>query len=364
MDEYAALIDLYCSVRASAGTAVLATVVRTSGSTYRRAGARMLVTADGRSAGLISGGCLESDLRERSGTVFAHGTPLLVTYDATTPGDILWGLGLGCPGIAHVLLERVSAEHPSPALEFLRRLRASRSAGAMATVYSVPGGAPPGSLLFMEEGAAAQSPESRLQERLSEACAGAIHERKSAHVHVPVPGGTAEAYIEYVAPQVALAVFGAGPDAVPLVRLAHELGWHVTIVDPRSAYLSKEFFPTADTLLLAHPGESALPPADAFVVMTHNYENDCAAVRSLLIAGGSAYIGLLGPRSKAEMLLGKLAAEGVATGDPARLHAPVGLDIGAETPEEIALAVVAEIQSSLRGRPGTPLRTREGPIHA
>jgi len=364
MHEQAALIDLYSSLRASGGSAVLATVVGTSGSTYRRSGARMLVAADGRSAGLISGGCLESDLRERSADVSRRGVPLLVTYDATAPGDILWGLGLGCPGIAHVLLERVAAEHPSPALEFLARLRQGRSGGAIATVYRNPGGEPPGSLLFIEEGVPSPRPESRLGERLLGACADALRERRSAHAQIPVPGGSAEAFIEYVAPRVALTVFGAGPDAVPLVRLAHELGWHVTLLDPRAAFLTRELFPSADDLLLVHPGESALPRSDAFVIMTHNFENDLAALRSVLREGGNAYIGLLGPGTKADMLTERLAGEGVQTPGRDSIHSPVGLDIGAETPEEIALAVIAEIQSVLRGRPGTPLRDRKGPIHA
>ncbi|HUI10788.1 MAG TPA: XdhC family protein [Bacteroidota bacterium] len=365
MDEHAALIDLYASIRGSGGSAVLATVVRTSGSTYRRSGARMLVASDGRSAGLISGGCLESDLRERSADVLAEGKPLLVTYDATAPGDILWGLGLGCPGIAQVLLERVAGEFASPALEFLTRIRKSRKAGAIATVYASGSGGALGSLSFLEEGEEASSPADPLGGRLAEACTAALGEERSSHLQVPLPGGRAEAFIEYVPPQIALTVFGAGPDAAPLVHLAGEMGWHVTLVDPRTAYLRRELFPSADELVLEHPGERTLPPSDAFVVMTHNYENDVAAIRAIFRAGGNAYIGLLGPRTKAAMLMEKLALEGVvpAAGDTARLHAPVGLDIGAETPDEIALAIVAEIQAAIRDRPGTPLRARQGPIH-
>jgi len=366
MNERAALIDLYTSLRSAGGTAVLATVVRTSGSTYRRPGARMLVASDGRSAGLISGGCLESDLRERSADVFRRGTPLLVTYDATAPGDILWGLGLGCPGVADVLLERVSADHASPALEFLARLRRERTGGAIATVYAAPEGDAPGSVAALAEGEPGPAPGSLLESRLAEECRTALRDRRSRHAQVLLPGGSARALIEYIPPQHALIIFGAGPDAVPLAHLAGEMGWHVSVVDPREAYLKREFFPSADALICARPGEHATAPADAYVIMTHNFENDCAALRAVIAGGGDAYIGLLGPRSKAEMVMAKLAEEGVvpAAGDRARLHAPVGLDIGAETPEEIALAIVAEIQAALRGRAGSPLRTREGPIHA
>jgi xanthine/CO dehydrogenase XdhC/CoxF family maturation factor len=224
--------------------------------------------------------------------------------------------------------------------------------------------------VFLREGTLLKggTADDALTAALGRACAGALATQKSSQLTLALPGGEAEAFIEYVPLPLPLFVFGAGPDAAPLVRMAKELGWHVTVVDSRGAYLTRESFPSADELVLARPEETAgapaLPRGAAAVIMTHNFENDVALVRSLL-ASAATYVGLLGPRAKAELLLGRLAEEGIlpAEDDIARFHSPVGLDIGGETPEEIAVAIVAEILSTLHDRPGTPLRHREGPIH-
>ena len=370
--EHTEIFALYESLHATGGTGVLATVVRTTGSTYRGPGARMLVTNDGRSAGLISGGCLENDLRERSADVLASGKPLLVTYDSTSPDDVLWGLGLGCTGIAHVVLERVSGSGECRVLEFIEECRRLRSAGAIASPYVLTGipGDMVGSRVFVREGKTLKGggTDDALTGALGQACAGALSTGQSSQLTLTLPGGRAESFIEYISPPLSLFVFGAGPDAAPLVRLAKELGWHVTVVDGRPAYLTQESFPSADELVLAHPGEPrdafVIPRGSVAVIMTHNFNNDVALARSL-IGSAASYVGLLGPRAKADLLLGRLAEEGIMPTEDAlaRFHSPVGLDIGAETPEEIALAIVAEIQATLHDRPGTPLRHREGPIH-
>ncbi|HMK37779.1 MAG TPA: XdhC family protein, partial [Bacteroidota bacterium] len=302
----------------------------------------------------------------------ASGKPILVTYDSSSPGDILWGLGLGCTGIAHVLLERVSGTEPCRALEFIGECRALRTPGAIASVYAIDGcdGERTGSRVFVRDGlpATARPSDTALGAALGRACAGAISARKSSQLNVTLPGGRAEAFIEYLPPPVSLFVFGAGPDAAPLVSLATDLGWIVAVVDGRPAYLTRESFPSADELILAHPGDTAgaitFPPEAAAVVMTHNFNNDLVLVRTLL-GSTASYIGLLGPRAKADLLLARLAEEGLVPADDqlARLHCPVGLDIGAETPGEIALAIVAEIQAMLQHRPGSCLSRRDGPIH-
>ncbi len=372
--EDADIYALYRSLLSSGARGVLATVVRTTGSTYRRAGARMLVAEDGRSAGLISGGCLENDLRERSADVFEAGTPVLVTYDSTSEDDILWGLGLGCTGIAHVLLERVAGTETCATLEFIEECRRLRHGGAIATAYAGAGvEGTPGlhrRVLVREGGLPGnEAAGDALDAALTKGCARALQAKKSSHLSVPAPRGTAEAFVEYVSPPVPFYVFGAGPDAAPLVRLAKELGWHVTVVDWRPAYLSHASFLTADERVLAHPGELreaiAVPRGAVAVIMTHNFTSD-VEIAGILLSSAASYIGLLGPRAKADLVLEKLAGEGVLPTDEdlARFHSPVGLDIGSETPEEIALAIAAEIQAIIHERPGSPLRLREGPIHA
>ncbi len=175
-------------------------------------------------------------------------------------------------------------------------------------------------------------------------------------------------FLEMFSPPNALFIFGAGDDAQPLARLAHELGWHVTIADPRAAFATAERFPLADAVVVA-PAESlvarASPGADAVaVVMTHHYVHDVPILRDLL-GLPITYLGLLGPRKRAEKILSDLTAAGleISPAQRARLHAPVGLDLGSDTPEQVALSIVAEIQASLTGHNAKPLRERTRPIH-
>jgi xanthine dehydrogenase accessory factor len=237
----------------------------------------MLVTGDGRSAGLISGGCLESDLRERSADVIATGKTHLVRYDSTSPDDVLWGLGLGCTGIADVLLERVSGTEECSVLEFIQECRRMRCAGAIASPYVLTGieGEIAASRVFAREGITPRGggTDNALTGGLARACTGALSTQKSSQLRVTLPGGEAEAFIEYIPSPFSLFVFGAGPDAVPLVRMAKELGWHVTVVDWRPAYVTRESFPSADELVLARPEETrdafAVSRGAAAVIMTH-----------------------------------------------------------------------------------------------
>ena len=177
-----------------------------------------------------------------------------------------------------------------------------------------------------------------------------------------------EVFRQVIAPPVPLVIFGAGNDAQPLVRLARELGWQITVVDPRPALATAARFPDADSVVIARPEEAparlALGPDTVAVVMTHHYAHDVPLLRHLL-SRPLAYLGLLGPKARAEKILADLVADGLSLPPEtrSRLHAPVGLDLGAGTPEEVALAIVAEIQSVLAGRDARPLRERRRPIH-
>lgn len=372
MKEQFDIRNLYASLCRTGGSGTLATVVKTTGSTYRRPGARMLLAHDGRSAGLISGGCLENDLREQSAKVIDEGRPLLLTYDASSPADILWGLGLGCSGIAYVLLERVSAGDGSDTLKFIDQCQVLACAGVVVSVYRVSGNPTlhVGDHAFMRDGfwSSGRIAAGPIASQIRSLCANILSTRKSGQTTIETAEGAAEALVEYIPAPTHLLVFGAGPDAIPLARLAKDLGWRVSVIDGRTAYLTPEAFPSADALVLAHPDETAalveIPSEAIAVVMTHNFNHDVALVRTLLNSSVS-FIGLLGPRSKTDLLLNRLSEDGcIPTEDQlTRLHNPVGLDIGAETPEEIALSIIAEIQAVLRGRSGTALRLRDGPIH-
>jgi xanthine/CO dehydrogenase XdhC/CoxF family maturation factor len=318
---------------APAGDAVLATLVKVEGSSYRRPGARLLLLADGRRIGSISGGCLEDDVITHAREVLTTGQPATVTYDTTTENDLVWGVGLGCHGVVHVLIEKLP---PQPGwADALRDNFRQRKPTELAIVWRGPEGTPLGTHL-----------------------ANAL----------PSLSATTEVFRQIVSPPIALVIFGAGDDAQPLVRFAKELGWQVTIVDPRPAFVTPERFPGADILVVARPDEAparlALGADTLAVIMTHHYHHDLPLLRALL-SRPLAYLGLLGPKKRTEKILSDLVADGFALTPAmrARLHAPVGLDLGADNPEEVALAILAEMKAALAGRDGRPLRERALPIH-
>jgi xanthine dehydrogenase accessory factor len=318
---------------ATSEEAILATVIRVGGSTYRRPGARMLLSLQGAVAGSISGGCLEEDLRQKAWWRTNDG-PAVVTYDSTAEDDeIEWGFGLGCNGVVEVLLERLDAENVGY-LTRLEQWQTTRLSGVLATTCDAR-------RLSLDETGVFFGDEFLLKgarQALETACS-------------TWQEGT---FFEYVVPPQRLVVFGAGHDIVPVVQLATGLlGWHLVVVDARSQTLHPERFPGAQ-VVRDFPLES-LKAADAVVLMTHSLEADKEFLPEVL-ASDVGYIGLLGPKRRSERLM-DLAMF------PERLRAPLGLDIGADTPEEIALSLIAEIRAWSAGRSGGALSLRAGSIH-
>jgi xanthine/CO dehydrogenase XdhC/CoxF family maturation factor len=317
-----------------AKSGVLATLVTVEGSSYRRPGARLLVTADGRRIGSISGGCLEEDVLARAHAVAAGGKPELVLYDTSSENDLVWGVGLGCHGVVQVLLEKLPANP-----EWVKTLSANLGARRATDIE----------VIWRSAGARAP-----LGTRLA-----------SPSTSTPSDAGIFRQTLE---PPVSLVIFGAGDDAQPLVGFAKQLGWHVTVADPRPAFATAPRFPEADALVVGPAAELVgridPGPATLAVVMTHHYVHDVPLLRALL-ARPLAYLGLLGPKKRADKIAGDLTADGfVLTPEmQARLHAPVGLDLGAETSGEVALAIMAEMQAALGQRDARPLRERTGSIH-
>ncbi|GBC84454.1 putative xanthine dehydrogenase subunit A [bacterium HR11] len=373
MRELRDILDALTEVRRRGQPAALATVVKVRGSTYRRPGARMLVLPDGTMVGSISGGCLEGDILEKARQVLTTGTPLLVTYDMTSDDDIVWGLGLGCNGVVYVLIEPLPPGGPADPTAFLAECLTHECVGVVATVFRVEGrlAAHVGDRWMVR--ADGQLWGSSLQDAaLIEALRPDADEaRRTGRSRVrtyAVPDGAAEVFIEVVQPPVPFVVFGAGHDAIPVVRFAKALGWRVTVVDSRPAYATRERFPEADEVVLAHPedvpGRVRLDERTVAVVMTHNYLQDLKLLE-VLLPSPVRYLGVLGPRSRTDKLLRDLAAKSRMPTEAqlGRLYSPVGVDIGAETPEEIALSILAEIQAVLAGRSAGLLRDRKGPIH-
>lgn len=380
MNELEALITTY---RRQSGQQplFLATVVETAGSTYRRPGARLLLTPEGELTGLISGGCLENDLvqhlRQRQ---TALDSPFVITYDLTADQDLLWGFGLGCNGTVRVLVESLNPANGQHLMAFLEQGWQQRQVTVVATVFDVESTAPalpnvqPGDRLLLQDQHLHHTlPEPLFALVLPDAQA-ALQQDAATRIHrYRYEAGWVKVCLEVLHPPPSLLIFGAGADAVPGVTLAKLLGWHVTVVDCRALEATYQRFSMADRVLLTRreilERQLSLTPETLALVMTHHYEDDLAILKFLFNASPAytpGYIGLLGSRQRSQRLLQDYQnRHSVLSADQLqRLHFPVGLDIGAETPAEIALAILAEMQAVLTRRKGGFLKDRTGSIHA
>jgi xanthine/CO dehydrogenase XdhC/CoxF family maturation factor len=301
------------------------------------------------------------------------GEPALVTYDTTTDEDVVWGLGLGCNGIVDVLIEPAS-ERAHRLVQFLGACSYSQQRAAIATVIRSEGDVEVavGARVFLRPDGMIEAdfgiPESVPRKRILADLHASVRNGMSFVAQYEVDGNL-QVFIEAVEPPLSLVIFGAGADAVPLVTVAKQLGWLATVVDTQARARSLERFADADSVVLCRPEELAsrvtLVDCTAAVVMTHNYCHDLE-VLNVLLNKPLGYVGCLGPRRRTERLLSQLrdAPEAQQTPWHGRLHAPVGIDVGAETSSEIALSIAAEILAVIRGRTGEPLRTRQGAIHS
>jgi xanthine dehydrogenase accessory factor len=337
VSEIDSILEAAAAIRPTGERVALATVVSVRGSSYRRPGARLLVPEHGAPIGLISGGCLEEEAARLAREALKLDAPVLVTVDHSAEGDELWGMGLGCRGVIELL-----AEPPELAAETLRALGAAREGRATYLLTGLDG-------------------ERRA---LTEQEADALGERAAMAVAHGRPTAIGEAVLDPILPPLHLVVCGAGPDAGPLVAAGLRLGWRVSVVDARRSFLRAERFPGA-ALHDVEPAEAADAVAagewTAVVIMSHDYLRDAAYLGGFT-GRGVRYLGVLGPRDRTDRLLAELEAS-PTDADLAALHAPAGLDVGADGAEEVATAIVAEILATLRGRTGIPLRDRPGPIH-
>ena len=355
--ETAQIVGRIGELAAAGRRAALATVVRIEGSAYRRPGAKLLVEEDGATRGGVSGGCLEADVREVALAVMRDGVPRLRHYETGDDDSTVWGLGLGCNGAVDVFVQPATSEHALDAARRLRSLLAGDVPFAVSTIVRghavllgrmvvTPDGPPAGSTA--ERGLDREM--ARRAEALLAAGESKCHDLESAgvftEVHVPPPR---------------LVICGAGDDAMPLSAFASQVGFRVTVVDHRPAHLSRERFPDAE-LVDRRPddGLEGLPlgPRAYPVVMTHSFAHDREWVRRLL-ATEVSYVGLLGPRDRRDEILHQIGATATR-----RLFAPVGLHLGADGPEQVAVSIVAELLAVRASSAPAHLREREGVIHA
>jgi xanthine dehydrogenase accessory factor len=370
MSEISDVLGTIESLHARGEKMALATIVAVQGSTYRRPGARLLVPEQGELIGNISGGCLENDVADVARIVMHEGVARVVSFDLTADDEAVWGWGLGCNGAIELFVE--PAEKAAEVAGALRMALEEERPISMVTVLhsSIPGVDQGNRLLVRPDGSTEKSlGGSALDAEAKEAALELLSRDRSEIRTLTGASGEAKAFVEVLEPPLRLVICGAGHDAAPLVRAADGLGWRPIVVDDRGEFLNRERFPEAAGFVqLERPEDVAkVAPIDerTFVmVMTHNFLRDKDYVRSLL-GSPARFIAMLGPGARTQRLMTELREEGTAISDEdlERIHGPAGLDVGAEGPEEIAAAIVAEIVAVKRGREGGFLRNRPGPIH-
>ena len=344
------LCRFFAAAKRHAEPLVLATILRTEGSTYRKAGTRTLISPDGKTSGLLSGGCLEGDLRARASRVLANRRPERVWFDTREGEDPVWGLQLGCEGAMDVFLQPCAPEHDYPVASYLAECLATETAGSVATVV---GGEAADEELGRSVAAGATAGDA-----LGQALAREAGDQPQLR-RIQIEGRELEIFVAPVGLPPAILLCGAGADAIPVHGFATALGWRVTVYDHRPAYAAREHFPQAVRVLLGRPEELAARVETtrfaAAIVMSHHLPSDVAYLR-VLAQAPPAYVGLLGPARRRRRVLADADGAGERLG--ARLHGPAGLDIGASTPQTIALAIVAQIQAELAGRSGGVMAPR------
>jgi xanthine dehydrogenase accessory factor len=368
MKEISNILKAYSVAKAEGKKAALATVVKVEGSSYRQPGARMLVTEDGNLTGAISGGCLEGDALRKALLAINQQQNKLITYDTSNEDDVEFGVQLGCNGIVHILFEYIDDTVENNPINLLQLREEQRKDAVVVTLFTTDRKTTqPGTVLFYRDGVAI-TPDN-LSGNLSEHAEIALQNKASVIKNIDLKGVAYQALIEYIAPSVALIIAGAGNDVQPLVKAATLIGWEVTVADGRATHALPHRFPDAKNVFVSKPQELmehvAVDSRTFFVLMTHNYKYDLALLR-LLLKTDCNYIGILGPKTKLQRMFNYLDSEGItlSEGQLNTIYGPIGLDIGAETSEEIAISVVAEIKAVMSGKHGTSLKYREDKIHA
>lgn len=370
MSRLAELVDTLRATMTQGRRGVLATVMRVQGSAYRRPGARMLFCEGLPPFGMVSGGCLEADLALRATAVMDSGQSALAIYDMRSPDDLIWGMGMGCKGEVRVLLERLAHDRLPAELHFVEGELEARRPAAIVTLFAAGDERLLGQRVWgnAEGGFHSTLARGLLLERMIDEARAVLDRRRSRVGQHQVDGDRVEMLAEFIEPDPTLLLFGAGTDAIPLVRIATEVGWQVTLADDRAARLESAAFADVERRLLDYGAlAQTMPRLDRYspaIVMTHHFLHDLDLLERL-VGADVPYIGLLGPRMRAENLLRMLEQRDLPAG-PARrerIFGPIGLDIGSETPEEIALSVLAEIRAVLSSRDAGFLRDRTGPLH-
>lgn len=363
MKEIRNILNAFAQAQKEGKRAALATVVQVEGSSYRRPGTRMLVTEDGQLTGAFGNGCLEGDALKKALAAISEQQNKLVTYDTSEQDDAKFGVQLGCTGIIRVLFEPIQSYKIHNPIELLRQVISVRQDTVLVSLFSLEHDEQPGTCLLYRTNLLQSTLPLAFQADVIKDAQEALETKTSSLKQYNCTTGRCNGFIQFIPPPIALVIAGAGNDVQPLVEISAELGWYTMVVDGRATHATAQRFARADRVVVAKPAQVVEQlPADVhtvFVLMTHNYNYDLALLQRLLDLE-CAYIGVLGPRKKLNRMLDELQENGITLSkkQEAILHGPVGLDIGAETAEEIAVSIVAEIKAVLSGRSGKPLKDK------
>jgi xanthine dehydrogenase accessory factor len=361
------LVSTFHELRQQHDQLVLATIIETLGSTYRKSGARMLITPDANFFGLLGGGCFEADLLVHAQQVFEQQKSKIVFYDMRAPEDEIWGLGLGCNGAVRILLQLIPSDSDKHAIDLIEQVLEEKNTQVLITVCeSTHAEFTEGQniLINYQNDEPLNAPDN-WPSQFSTSSLRAYQSKLSVLSEHDIDDSSVSLFCSAITPPHHLLIIGAGPDAEPVIRFAKELGWEISLVDYRESFLEQATFSVVDHRILATPENLAdeidLQTTDAIVVMTHKIEYDERYLKQLT-QSTAQYIGLLGPAARRDRLLTSLEeAEEKLIRD--RTFGPVGLDIGGELPEEIALSLVAQIQATLFNRDGGALHKKKTPLH-
>lgn len=368
MKEIRHIVEAYGQIDFSKNKTALATVVRVEGSSYRRTGARMLVLDNGTYLGGISGGCLEGDALRRAQKAILSNQASVITYDTTRDDHNQIGVGLGCNGIIDVLFTPLDPADLKNPIYLLREQVGTRIPRLLATITGCENtpGALGNSVLFETPSQWKHAfPMPDIAETVLPDALDCLKKGETQTLFYKT--GTGEELrvcLEVLMPETHIVLYGNNYDIYTLARISKELGWNLTVV-ANPLKVEKSLFALAGQVL--HPQGELKPLIDAYtavVLMAHDYKTDFQNLQQLLTSQ-ARYIGLLGPRKRAQKMFDALEAEGrpISEKDMARIFAPTGLDIGAVTPEEIALSIAAEIRAYFAGRNAASLRLRASAIH-
>jgi xanthine dehydrogenase accessory factor len=349
----------------------LATVVHVDGSSYRRPGARMIVLENGLIIGAISGGCLEGDALKKSLLTFTDQTTRLITYDTSNEEDANVGIQLGCEGIIQVVFEYIDPAKQNNPIELIRKACNNRQKAVLVTLFDLINKKNPlmgTTCLYNEHKHFESNLEEAINKSIVEDAQQVITNAQAQFITYQIGEQSINAFLDYIQPPISIVIVGAGNDAIPLSKMADLLGWEVKVVDGRNTHAKQDRFISACQVLVSKPEkvleQIKIDDRTCFVLMTHNYQYDLEMLKALLPLNIN-YIGMLGPKKKLEKVFNDLATQGIVPTitQLESIYGPTGLDIGAETAEEIASSIIAEIQAVFNKKEGSKLKLKTSQIH-